>query len=110
MPLLLHIVEPDAWDADGEIYRPSSLRTEGFIHLSHPHQIEATANRFYGHCTAIRVLEIEAAVVASRVREEDTSGHGAFPHLYSAMRRSWVRRVVSWNRGADGFRALPGWT
>ncbi len=110
MPLL-HIADEAAWAARADHYAPPSLDTEGFVHLSHPHQIEATANRFYRDLPTLTVLVLSADSTRAHVREEDTTGHGVFPHHYGPIATDAVVRVVRWRRDPDGvFRTPGGWT
>jgi glutathione S-transferase len=71
--------------------RGRSLEEVGFIHLSAAHQVEATAQRFYGDLPPEEVIvlsidptRLSAAGVA--LRHEPAPGTGElFPHLYGAL-------------------------
>jgi uncharacterized protein (DUF952 family) len=89
--VLFHLAEPDAW-ADAQmspegVYRAASLRTEGFVHCSWPHQLDATARRYYRGREDLVLLRIDARHpgVAPHLVVEATRGPEAFPHVYSAI-------------------------
>jgi len=121
--LLLHMAEPDAWDAarrDG-VYRAASLDTEGFIHCSTPEQVVDTANRFYAGRRDLVLLCIDPAGLdlrweegsvpgsapPSRARPDALGRNGGsdgqpFPHLYRPLPVLSVRCVTPIFPGADG--------
>jgi glutathione S-transferase len=110
---LHHLALADEWAAAvaaGEAYRRStigrSLDEEGFIHCSFPHQVAATAERYYGRRTDVVVLEIDATKVAHLLRVEDLTGSGElFPHLYGPLPLDAVVAVREHPR--DQSRNLP---
>jgi glutathione S-transferase len=71
--------------------RGHSLEEVGFIHLSAAHQVEATAQRFYGDLPPgeVILLTIDPQRLASaglELRTEPAPGTGElFPHLYGAL-------------------------
>lgn len=90
-PVLFHLAEPGAW-ADAQVspervYRAASLRTEGFVHCSWPHQLDATAQRYYRGRDDLVLLRIDArhGAIAPHLVVEATRGPEAFPHVYSAI-------------------------
>jgi uncharacterized protein (DUF952 family) len=108
--ILLHIVDRGAWARAGACYTPPSVASEGFVHLSHPHQIEATARRFYAESPALTVLVLDPSGLVEGLAEEDTSGHGVFPHHYGPIPRSAVLRTVVWSPVEGlGFCAPEAW-
>jgi glutathione S-transferase len=71
--------------------RGRSLEDVGFIHLSRAHQVEATAQRFYGDLPSGDVLLLtidpqRLRAAGLTVREEPAPESGElFPHLYAAL-------------------------
>jgi len=84
-------------------YQPSSFEQEGFIHCSSLQQRVPTANRHYPHQTSLSLLEIDPTALPD-VRVENLSGGAeAFPHIYSCLPWSAVRRVHTLQASADGI-------
>ena len=109
---LFHITTRTAWEAAkiaGE-YRPSSLETEGFIHLSTSTQWRATANRFYrGQRDLILLWIVHRAgadggpeIRFERVEPENDS----FPHLYGPLAVDRVIETSALAEDEGGF-AIP---
>lgn len=87
-----HLALADEWaaaQASGTYDRSTigvSLAEEGFIHCSFPHQVEATAARFYAGRDDVVLLTIDPAQLRSAVVVEDTHGSGeSFPHIYGPI-------------------------
>lgn len=107
---LFHIALPDEWEAAkpagsyDRSTRGRSLADEGFIHCSHRHQVEATADRFYGDLPELVLLTIDRALVASPIVEEPAvDGGELFPHIYGPIPIDAVVTTTPWTRGPDGF-------
>ncbi len=90
---LFHLTTESAWTAAGHEYRPASLGTEGFIHLSTDVQWRLTAARFFRGQRGLVLLEIDRAAIEPALRFERADGDD-FPHLYAALPRSAVRSVT----------------
>ncbi len=91
---LWHITSLDAWEAaqrDGA-YRPRSLETEGFIHLSEDRQWLKTANRFYRGQAGLVILRIREALLGAEVKREPADGDH-FPHLFGPLNLDAVDAV-----------------
>lgn len=83
---LFHIVDRDAWAAAGREYRPASLQTEGFVHLSYADQVAGVANARYADVPNLAVVELEGDALGAEIRVEDSYGSGtAYPHLYGPV-------------------------
>jgi uncharacterized protein (DUF952 family) len=106
---LFHIALPADWQnaqATG-IYAMSTrgvtLADEGFIHCSRRHQVEATANRFYGDVTELVLLTIDEARLDAPVVDEDLYGTGeTFPHVYGPIPVAMVVDARTWTPAASG--------
>lgn len=109
MPLALHIIGADDWRAAqaAGVYTPYSLASQGFIHLSWPHQVLGPAEALFADRDDLLLLAIDTELLSAPVREEDCYDEGqAYPHLYGALELSAVVKVLPFPRGPTGF-ALP---
>jgi len=102
---LFHIIDRDAWTAAeqaGEL-RPSSLRSEGFVHFSFANQVAATANLHYRVIADLIVVEFDPAKLGMDVVVEDSYGGGTtFPHVYAAIPTAAAVAVHPLTRDASG--------
>lgn len=96
--VLFHLVTANDWDrcCEGALYRPDSLATEGFVHLSDAQQVVESARRWFDGVDDLMVLELDAGALGDDVVWEDTSGHGAHPHLYGPLPLAAVRSIAPW--------------
>jgi glutathione S-transferase len=112
---ILHIALPDDWSTAREtgVYRVStrgrSLDDEGFVHCSHPNQLEGVANRFYGDIAELVLLHIEPELLDAEVRIEPATegGRELYPHVYGPVPTSAVVATTWWDRGDDGMWHRP---
>ena len=82
-----HLTTADEWESalrEGA-YAPDTLAADGFVHLSEPEQVEATARRFFSGRSDIVLLTLDPEKLGAPVVFEDLYGHGAFPHLYGPI-------------------------
>ena len=102
---LLHITERAAWDAarlSGSYEtstRGRTLRDEGFIHCSLPHQLRDVAEALYGDDPRddLVVLLIDSERLTAPVRYEvPERGAEEFPHIYGPVPLHAVVRVEPW--------------
>jgi uncharacterized protein (DUF952 family) len=88
MEHLFHIVERGTWalaESAGS-YRPESLQSEGFVHLSFARQVEGVANERYLDAVNLCVVEIDPSRLDAPVVVEDSYGSGTeFPHVYGPI-------------------------
>ena len=112
---LTHMTTPSAWRvalSAGSLVVPSLL-TEGFTHLSAPHQVAVPANAIYAGRDDLLLLVLDPARLGSAVRWElgahDDAGAMRFPHLYGPLPISAVTSVVPYRPRADGRFAAPTW-
>jgi uncharacterized protein (DUF952 family) len=106
--VLFHITTRDEWEAAvaaGE-YRPASLQSEGFVHLSHERQWRGAANRFFRGRAGLVLLSIERERLRCEVREEEADGD-AFPHLYGPLNLDAVVAVDDLPLAPDGSIGGP---
>lgn len=102
--MLFHITPSADWEraqADGA-YRPASLETEGFIHLSTDAQWPRTAARFFRGRIGLVLLTIDPARLAAEVRYEPADGDH-FPHLFGALDPAAVIEVTALEPDHEGL-------
>lgn len=112
---LYHLALPTDWAAAfaGGEYRMSTrgmtLDDVGYIHCSHRHQLEGTANRFYGDVDQLVVLTIDPDLVPAAIVEEPPEPGSAelFPHIYGplpigavTLTKFWIRDGARWSLDA----------
>lgn len=110
-PLLGHIVSPAEWAAArGRTgIAPASLDTEGFVHLSTPDQLAASADRHYRGAGDLLALGVDAGRLTAELRWEHVASRGeAFPHLYGPLDLDAVVAVASLTETAGGYE-LGSW-
>lgn len=104
---LFHLCAASAWNQTGGEYRPASLESEGFVHLSTEAQWRLTAARFFRGQRALVLLEVDSDALGSALRFERVDGDD-FPHLYSPLPRSAVRSVTPLTVDEGGVVASLG--
>ena len=89
---LFHVVMPDDWAKfkKKDYYEAESLHTEGFIHLSYPHQLEGVLLRYYSGVKKVIILEIDPELLTAELKDEVATGGELFPHLYGALNKSAI--------------------
>ena len=99
---VFHLVQPGEWPGAGW-YRPASLRTEGFVHLSFADQVAGSANRHLAGATELLAVELDPPAVGTEIRIEDSYGSGtAFPHAYGPVPASAAVALHPLERDASG--------
>jgi uncharacterized protein (DUF952 family) len=92
-------------------YVPEAFDHEGFIHCSHAHQVEATANRIFAGRRDLVLLEIDAAHLTCRVIEENLEGGAElYPHLYGHLPMTAVVAVHRFAPDSTGRFVFTGRT
>jgi uncharacterized protein (DUF952 family) len=110
---LLHITTRAAWEhaQSAGSYAPPSLESEGFIHLSEPHQVVSVADARYAGAADLVLLSIDRARLGAPVKYEigDPGSEERFPHLYGALNLDAVVAVLDFPETATGFELPPGY-
>ncbi|MGW2655338.1 DUF952 domain-containing protein [Streptomyces sp. NPDC001478] len=106
MAELLHLTERPLWEAARGTgtyemsTRGRTLRDEGFIHCSLPHQLAGVARMLYGAGEGgedLVVLVIDPARLSAPVRREALRPGGEeFPHIYGPVPVGAVVEVRPW--------------
>jgi uncharacterized protein (DUF952 family) len=86
--MICHLITRAEWEWVGDVYRPESLESEGFIHFSSPDQVAATAERHYAGVPDLLVVHVDETRFGDELRWED-----GFPHLYAPLPRTAVVEV-----------------
>jgi uncharacterized protein (DUF952 family)/uridine phosphorylase len=110
MNLILHIVPYQNWvhAQEQDVYEPSSLDDEGFIHCSTPEQVADVANALYHGQRDLVLLCIDADHVQAAIKYEDCYETGQeFPHIYGPLNLDAVVQVVPFATDEEGQFQLP---
>ena len=96
---VFHLASRASWQNGDRPYRPTSLDTEGFVHLSTADQIEGTLSRHFAETDLATLVLV--AVDLDRVEhpvlwEEPPVPRGGetYPHIYGPIDVDAVRFVV----------------
>lgn len=103
MRLAHHLVPRTDWEAADPAapWSPPSLAVEGFVHLSWPHQVDATVQRHFGPDADLLVLDVDLDRLSCDVVVEDTTGRGeAYPHAHGALDHDAIVAVAPYERWA----------
>jgi acetolactate synthase I/II/III large subunit len=105
-----HLVAQETWEAQGDDadYAPASLATEGFIHCTDGVDgLRASGDRHYrDDPRPFLVASIDLGRLGEAWRYDDADRR--FPHLYRAIPRDAVVRVIAAPRADDGtFLPFP---
>ncbi len=103
--LIYHIVLPEVWDAfDGDLYKATSLETEGFIHCSFTGQLDVVIDRYYSDKSSLVILEIDPEHLMSRMIKEPSTNSEIYPHIYGPINRDAIVSVTERKLTADERR------
>ncbi len=91
-----HIVPTAVWSRalQEARYKPESLKTEGFIHLSTWEQVLESAQLHYGAHEDLVVVSLIEKHLKDDLKWEPSRGGALFPHLYS----DWPWEAVETSR------------
>ena len=97
---IFHIVRPADWNAHiSNLYEAESLAAEGFIHCSFAEQLDGVIRRYYSDAEEIVVLEIDPALLKSKLVVEPSTGGENYPHIYGPINKDAIvgteRRKIS---------------
>ncbi len=105
---IFHLAVAAEWErarASGAYDRSTidtSLAEEGFIHCSFPHQVQATADRYYRGRDDIVLLAVRPDRLGVDVVVEEASSGERFPHVYGPIPVDAVTSATPVPLGADG--------
>ncbi|MBI4818471.1 MAG: DUF952 domain-containing protein [Deltaproteobacteria bacterium] len=96
MPTLRKVFHLTCWGA-----KMSSLAGASFIHLCRFEQLEGVRRRHFGG-GRVRVWELDEAMLdPTKLVDEDSYGHGSFPHYYDELPAAAVIRWVDVESSMD---------
>ena len=109
MKSIFHITPRQDWEKAkaAVVFRAKSLETEGFIHCSTAAQIVRTANLWFKNQTDLLLLFIDVDKVESEIRYDTVGKNDKFPHIYGALNKDAVFKVVEFEPGENGLFELP---
>lgn len=88
---IYHVVLPDVWDNfHGALYEAESLDAEGFIHCSFDEQLDGVLQRYYSNVAKVKILEIDATKLDSKLVVEPSTGGEVYPHVYGPINREAI--------------------
>lgn len=96
--MILHLISEEDWEKikTGEVYTPSSLDEEGFIHCATEEQAVWVANTFFKGHSDLLLLFIDTDKLHSKIVYEDTENTGMlFPHVYGPLNLDAINKVMS---------------
>ena len=97
------------------VHRPPSLASEGFIHLSQAHQVQAVLQAFYPGRSDLVLMVVDPALLTAPLCYEAPASLGKpgglaafernqlFPHLYGPLNADAIVGVID----AAGFDGMP---
>ena len=104
---LFHLIPKPLWGAfwaSGEPeWKPASLLSEGFAHLSFAHQLPGTLEVHFAATAEVILLELDPRELRSALVVEASRGGELFPHLYRAPRRAEMRRTWELEQTESGW-------
>ncbi len=86
--MIYHITTKLEWEHALTIgkYEAASLQKEGFIHMSHLHQIEGVLERYFQGKTDLVKLNVDETKLIAEIKNElSPSLQETFPHVYGAI-------------------------
>jgi thiosulfate/3-mercaptopyruvate sulfurtransferase len=113
--LVFHLALPTDWEAArstacyGISTRGATVNDTGFVHCSHPHQLETVANTVFHDLAELEVLHIDPARTGAELREEPVApgSDELFPHLYGPVPIDAVVAATRWVRDSGGTWHRP---
>lgn len=101
---IYHLVTPAAWRKAMEEgrYRPQSLISEGFIHLSTEVQVLESAALHFADFEALIVLRVVVKQVRNQLKWEVGRNDEEFPHLYGELPWEAIETTLELKRLPDG--------
>ncbi len=83
---LLRAAEWAAFKASGVFAGSPDDRRDGYIHISTPDQVAATAAKWFAGEVGLMALTLDADALGEALRWEPARGGALFPHLYRPLR------------------------
>ncbi|ADU30230.1 DUF952 domain-containing protein [Evansella cellulosilytica] len=103
--MIYHLLEKQEWEKaiQNDMYWPSSLDNEGFIHCSTWEQIIRIGDSLFPKEAQLILLKINSQELESLVVYEDLTESGEmFPHIYGHLNLDAVKSIVEVTRNEAG--------
>lgn len=99
-----HLVLPEVWERAliEERYRPASLKSEGFIHLSTEAQLFETAKLYFEGRDELVALRLIVKRLGPALKWEPSRNDELFPHLYAEIPWEAIENTIGLERQEDG--------
>lgn len=111
MKIIYHLCPIEYYEAaaNRSDYIPADYEREGFIHCTRgAEQVVIVANRYYRHdAQAWCVLVIDENLLTAQLKNEPAADGLLYPHIYGALNREAILKVVPMPRLPDGTFQLP---
>ncbi len=108
--MIFKLVDREAWDAAcaaGAFTGSADDRRDGYIHLSAPGQVAATARKYFSGVPHLLLVAFEESALGDALKWEPARGGALFPHLYAPLPTRlalWQREIVL---ADDGTPLIP---
>jgi uncharacterized protein (DUF952 family) len=93
---LLRAEEWAAFQAAGEFAGSADDLRDGYIHLSAPDQVAATAAKWFADAPGLMAVTFDADGFGTALRWEPARGGVLFPHVYRPLRLDEVVAVAAY--------------
>ena len=100
--LVYKLLRPDEWasfDANGTFAGSFADLRDGFIHLSTNEQVDRTFAKHFSDAVNVMLITLDSDHFDAALRWEASRGGALFPHLYRALDRSDIVKVVPFQPG-----------
>lgn len=99
--MIYHVVSYTDWQAalNEGVYKPASLATEGFIHLSKKEQVDGVLQRYYAGRKDLLLLHVdETRLTEPLLYELSPTTRESFPHVFGPINLDAVVAVIVINQ------------
>ena len=97
MPYIYHICLKHDWDLvqkNGVYLGNSRDKQDGFIHMSLPHQVEHTTQKYYKDQKDLLLLKMCKSTLDPHLKFEPNSKNELFPHYYGNLLLSDIETTI----------------
>jgi uncharacterized protein (DUF952 family)/ribosomal protein S18 acetylase RimI-like enzyme len=111
MRTIFHITHKSDWETaqrNGR-YEADTLKLEGFIHLSRPHQVLKVGDNLFKGKSDLLLLQVHQELVNSELKYEGEKDN-LFPHIYGPLNLEAVIGVHEFRDSGDGFSLPDGFS
>lgn len=110
--IVFHIISKSDWQnvSKQKLYEPTSLKSDGFIHLSKKEQVVETANLFFKGRKDLLLLRIEIPSSDKNLKWEKATGadrNDLFPHYYAPLSIDKITSTIPLEPTSTGTFTFP---